>query len=304
MEAEQAKNQAKEPAGRIVMATVKGDVHDIGKNIVGVVLQCNGYEVIDLGVMTPTQKILDAARETKAQHHRAVGPHHAVARRDVPCGGRDGAAGLRYSAADRRRDDQPRAHGRQDRSQLPRGQTVYVTDASRAVGVASSLLSKTARADYAAGVRREYEEIATRHAAQRAPGKAPDASPQARANKLKLDWANYTPPAPTFLGVRTFEHYDLGELVPYIDWTPFFQTWELTGPYPLDPRGRQGGRGRAQSLCRCAGDAGEDRRREMADGQRRVRLLARRRADGDDIVLFGDERAQSRSRRCTRSASR
>ena len=83
MEAEQAKNQTKEPAGRIVMATVKGDVHDIGKNIVGVVLQCNGYEVIDLGVMTPTQKILDAAREQRRQHHRPVGPHHAVARRDV-----------------------------------------------------------------------------------------------------------------------------------------------------------------------------------------------------------------------------
>ncbi len=82
MEAEQAKNQTKEPAGRIVMATVKGDVHDIGKNIVGVVLQCNGYEVIDLGVMTPTQKILDTAREQKAQHHRPVGPDHAVAGRD------------------------------------------------------------------------------------------------------------------------------------------------------------------------------------------------------------------------------
>ena len=102
--------------GKIVMATVKGDVHDIGKNIVGVVLQCNNYEVIDLGVMVPAAKILETARGREGRHHRPVRADHALARRDVPCGGRDGAAGLRPAAADRRRHHQPRAHGGEDPS--------------------------------------------------------------------------------------------------------------------------------------------------------------------------------------------
>ena len=134
------KSQGKEPAGRIIMATVKGDVHDIGKNIVGVVLQCNGYEVDDLGVMTPTQKILDAAKEHKANIIGLSGLITPSLDEMVTCRVRDGAPGLRHSAADRRRDHQPRPYGGEDRSQLSRGQTVYVTDASRAVGVASSLL--------------------------------------------------------------------------------------------------------------------------------------------------------------------
>ena len=107
-----------EPAGRIVMATVKGDVHDIGKNIVGVVLQCNNYEVIDLGVMVPAQKILDTAKRAEGRHHRAVRPDHAVARRDVPCRGRDGARGLRPAALDRRRHHEPRAHRGEDQPEL------------------------------------------------------------------------------------------------------------------------------------------------------------------------------------------
>jgi 5-methyltetrahydrofolate--homocysteine methyltransferase len=112
-----------------------------------------------------------------------------------------------------------------------KGQTVYVADASRAVGVASSLLSRDQKPDFVANVRREYEEIARLHAAQRAPGRRLSLD-QARANKLKLDWKAYTPPVPTFLGLRSFEAYDLGELARYIDWTPFFQTWELVGKYP------------------------------------------------------------------------
>ena len=108
-----------EPAGRVLLATVKGDVHDIGKNIVGVVLQCNNYQVTDLGVMVPAQKILDAARELEGRHHRAVRPDHALARRDVPCRGRDGARGLRPAAADRRRHHQPRAYRREDQPELP-----------------------------------------------------------------------------------------------------------------------------------------------------------------------------------------
>ena len=231
MEAEQAKNQTKEPAGRIVMATVKGDVHDIGKNIVGVVLQCNGYEVIDLGVMTPAQKILDTAREKGAN---IIGLSGLITPSlDEMC----------HVAAEMERQgiDIPLLIGGATTSRVHtavkidpnyrRGQTVYVTDASRAVGVASNLLSKTANAEYVANVRIEYEEIARGHAAQRAPGRRLTLA-EARANKAKFDWKNYAPPAPTFMGVRAYDNYDLAELVPYIDWTPFFQTWELTGKYP------------------------------------------------------------------------
>ncbi len=171
MEEEQAANGGKEPAGRIVMATVKGDVHDIGKNIVGVVLQCNGYEVIDLGVMQPAQKILDVAREKGAN---IIGLSGLITPSlDEMC----------HVAAEMERQgfDIPLLIGGATTSRVHtavkidpnyrRGQTVYVNDASRAVGVAASLLSKGQRADYTAGVRKEYEEIARTHAAKAAPGR-------------------------------------------------------------------------------------------------------------------------------------
>jgi 5-methyltetrahydrofolate--homocysteine methyltransferase len=223
-------DKAKEPVGRIVMATVKGDVHDIGKNIVGVVLQCNGYEVIDLGVMTPAQKILDAAKEAKAN---IIGLSGLITPSlDEMC----------HVATEMERQgfDIPLLIGGATTSRVHtavkidpnyrRGQTVYVTDASRAVGVASSLLADN-KVGYLADVRREYAEIARLHAAQRAPGKRLTIA-EARANKLKLDWANYAPPVPKFLGVRSYDAYDLGELARTIDWTPFFQTWELAGKFP------------------------------------------------------------------------
>jgi 5-methyltetrahydrofolate--homocysteine methyltransferase len=228
---EEGSDKAKEPTGRIVMATVKGDVHDIGKNIVGVVLQCNGYEVIDLGVMTPAQKILDTAREKNCN---LIGLSGLITPSlDEMC----------HVAAEMERQgfDLPLLIGGATTSRVHtavkidpnyrRGQTVYVADASRAVGVASSLLSKDAKPAFVDNVRREYEEISRLHAAQRAPGRRLSLS-EARANKLKLDWSDYVPQAPTFLGLRSFDAYDLGELARYIDWTPFFQTWELVGKYP------------------------------------------------------------------------
>ncbi len=231
MEAEQEKNQTKEPAGKIVMATVKGDVHDIGKNIVGVVLQCNGYEVIDLGVMTPAQKILDTARKEKAN---IIGLSGLITPSlDEMC----------HVAAEMERQgfDLPLLIGGATTSRVHtavkidpnyrRGQAIYVTDASRAVGVASTLLSKTANTDYVKMVRREYEDIAQRHAAQRGPSRRLTIA-DARANKAKIDWTGYVPPRSRFLGLKEFGSYDLGELVDYIDWTPFFRTWELVGPYP------------------------------------------------------------------------
>src|ERR1700760_1000213 len=171
MDAEQAKNQTKEPAGKIVMATVKGDVHDIGKNIVGVVLQCNGYEVIDLGVMTPAQKILDTAKEQGANIIGLSGLITPSLDEMVHVA----------SEMERQGFNIPLLIGGATTSRVhtavkidpnyKRGQTVYVTDASRAVGVASSLLSDTLAKDFKANVRAEYEQIATTHAAQRAPGR-------------------------------------------------------------------------------------------------------------------------------------
>ena len=213
------------------MATVKGDVHDIGKNIVGVVLQCNGYEIIDLGVMTPTQKILDAAREHKADVIGLSGLITPSLDEMVTVA----------SEMERQGFSIPLLIGGATTSKVhtavkinpsyARGQTVYVTDASRAVGVASSLLSKDSGAAYAANVRAEYETIARNHASQRSNARRLKLI-EARANRAKPDFTKVAP-APKFLGTRVFNDYDLKELIRYIDWTPFFQTWELAGPFPI-----------------------------------------------------------------------
>jgi 5-methyltetrahydrofolate--homocysteine methyltransferase len=220
-----------EPAGRIVMATVKGDVHDIGKNIVGVVLQCNNYEVIDLGVMVPAQKILDTAKERKAD---IIGLSGLITPSlDEMC----------HVAAEMEREgfDLPLLIGGATTSRVHtavkispnyhRSQAIYVTDASRAVGVVSSLMSPEERPKAIAQVREEYARMAESHARGRAE-KARTSIADARANALKLDWKNYAPPKPAFLGTRSFRGYDLAELARYIDWTPFFQAWELKGAYP------------------------------------------------------------------------
>ncbi len=231
MEAEQEANKTKEPAGKIVMATVKGDVHDIGKNIVGVVLQCNGYEVIDLGVMVPAQKILEVAKKEKA---------NIIGLSGLITPSLDEMVNV-AAEMERQGFDLPLLIGGATTSRVhtavkispsyARNQAIYVTDASRAVGVVSKLLSKTGANDYANTIRLEYRDIAERHAAQRAPSRRLPIA-DARANKAKIDWKGYTPPKPSFLGLRDFESYDLGELARYIDWTPFFRTWELVGPYP------------------------------------------------------------------------
>jgi 5-methyltetrahydrofolate--homocysteine methyltransferase len=220
-----------EPAGRIVLATVKGDVHDIGKNIVGVVLQCNNYEVIDLGVMVPAQKILDTAKERKVD---IIGLSGLITPSlDEMC----------HVAAEMEREgfDLPLLIGGATTSRVHtavkispnyhRSQAIYVTDASRAVGVVSSLMSPEERPKAIARVREEYARMAESHARGRAE-KARTSIADARANALKLDWKNYTPPKPAFLGTRSFRGYDLAELARYIDWTPFFQAWELKGAYP------------------------------------------------------------------------
>ncbi|MEK8088459.1 methionine synthase [Thermithiobacillus plumbiphilus] len=228
---EALKTEGSRAQGRILMATVKGDVHDIGKNIVGVVLQCNNFEVIDLGVMVPAQKILDTARE-----------------RDVDIIGLSGLITpsleeMTHVAKEMERQgfEVPLLIGGATTSKVhtavkiepgyKRGPTVYVPDASRAVGVAQSLLSPERRDAYIAGIRDEYTGIRTARAAQSDKRKSASLE-AARQNRVPIDWASYTPPKPSFLGIRSFEDYPLQELVERIDWTPFFQSWELAGKYP------------------------------------------------------------------------
>ncbi|TVR11568.1 MAG: methionine synthase [Salinarimonadaceae bacterium] len=221
----------KAAAGKVLMATVKGDVHDIGKNIVGVVLACNNYEVIDLGVMVPMQKILDTAAKEKV---------------DII-----GLSGLITPSLDemvtvaaemeRQGFDIPLLIGGATTSRVHtavkihpsynRGQAIYVTDASRAVGVVSALLSEDQRGPYIEELKREYARVADAHARAEIDKKRLPLQ-KARANALKLDWSQCRPTKPGFTGSRVFRSYDVAELIPYIDWTPFFQTWEMKGRYP------------------------------------------------------------------------
>ncbi len=218
--------------GKIVMATVKGDVHDIGKNIVGVVLACNNYEVIDLGVMVPASKILETA---KAEGADLIGLSGLITPSlDEMC----------HVAAEMERQglDLPLMIGGATTSRVHtavkihpnyrRGQTVYVNDASRAVGVAQALMSQENKAGYIAELRGEYRKIAEAHArAQADKVRLPLAA--ARANAVKPDWSgSYVPPKPAFLGSKMLEDYPIADLVEIIDWTPFFQTWELSGRFP------------------------------------------------------------------------
>jgi 5-methyltetrahydrofolate--homocysteine methyltransferase len=221
----------KPAAGKVIMATVKGDVHDIGKNIVGVVLQCNNYEVIDLGVMVPAQKILETARREKAD---IIGLSGLITPSlDEMC----------HVAAEMERQDfrLPLLIGGATTSRVhtavkispnyAKGQAIYVTDASRAVGVVSKLLSATDAKGYIADVRCEYDKAREGYLrGEQRKSRLPLAA--ARGNATPIDWSRYSPPKPSFLGTRRFNDYDLGQLVPYIDWTPFFATWELTGRYP------------------------------------------------------------------------
>jgi 5-methyltetrahydrofolate--homocysteine methyltransferase len=217
-------------AARILMATVKGDVHDIGKNIVGVVLQCNNFEVIDLGVMQPAEKILEEARKHKVD---IIGLSGLITPSlDEMC----------HVAAEMERQgfNIPLMIGGATTSQIhtavkihpnyKAGQAIYVTDASRAVGVASNLISER-KDEYIADIRKNYADLAARHAAGQQK-KDRQTLAAARENRLRIDWEGYKPVKPAFLGTKVFDDYPLDRLVPYIDWTPFFQTWELAGRYP------------------------------------------------------------------------
>jgi 5-methyltetrahydrofolate--homocysteine methyltransferase len=239
MEAE--KSADAKPQGRIVMATVKGDVHDIGKNIVGVVLQCNNYDVIDLGVMVPAAKILDTAREKKAD---AIGLSGLIT---------PSLDEMVHVAQEMEREGfrlplliggatTSRAHTAVKIAPHYRASTVHVLDASRAVGVVNALLNEQLKSDFDKKTREDYERLRREHAAK-AEGKKLLTLEQARANRTPVDWRSYVPPKPEFLGVRVYGAGKISiavrDLIEYIDWSPFFHAWELRGRYPAildDPK--------------------------------------------------------------------
>ncbi len=229
IEAEKLSGGDTRAKGKVLMATVKGDVHDIGKNIVGVVLQCNNYEVIDLGVMVPPAKILEAARREKVD---IIGLSGLIT---------PSLEEMSFLASEMQREGFtiPLLIGGATTSKVHTavkiepnysGPVVHVLDASRAVGVASALLSDTGRDDFVRDTRVEYEEVRVRRAERQRDLKRQTLA-EARAHKPTID-LTVPVPTPTFEGVRTFDDIALEELTPRIDWTPFFQTWELAGHYP------------------------------------------------------------------------
>ncbi|MEQ8193399.1 MAG: methionine synthase, partial [Rhodospirillales bacterium] len=230
MEEEKKRSGDTKPKGKILLATVKGDVHDIGKNIVGVVFQCNNFDVVDLGVMVPYAKIAEAAKKEKVD---IIGLSGLIT---------PSLEEMASNAGDMTRDgfDIPLLIGGATTSKVHtavkiapnyKGPTVYVTDASRAVGVVTNLVSEKSRVGYLKEIEDDYAKIRKKHEGK-SEGQGHLSIADARAKKFKIDWTDATPPKPTFLGLKVFEDYDLAELTTRIDWTPFFRTWELKGTYP------------------------------------------------------------------------
>ncbi len=229
MESEKSSEDVSRSAGKIVLATAKGDVHDIGKNIVGVVLACNNYEVVDLGVMVSASRILEAARAEGAD---IIGVSGLITPSlDEMC----------HVASEMERENfelplliggatTSRVHTAVKISPNYHGPTVYVPDASRAVGVVSKLMG-TGRQQFVSQTAAEYAAIREQRAAQRRNARRATL-PEARANRCPIDWKIYTPPPPAFTGRKQFDDYPLAELVEFIDWGPFFRTWDLAGSFP------------------------------------------------------------------------
>ena len=288
MEAE--KSAGAKPQGRIVMATVKGDVHDIGKNIVGVVLQCNNYDVVDLGVMVPAAKILETAREKKAD---AIGLSGLIT---------PSLDEMVHVAQEMERENfklplliggatTSRAHTAVKIAPHYHESTIHVLDASRAVGVVNSLLSAKQKGAFDAKTRTEYEALRKAHSAKMREKKLITLE-QARANRIPIDWSSYVPPKPDFTGTRTVAP-SIVELRDYIDWSPFFHAWELRGRYPAifdDPTiGAQ-----ARELFDDAQEVLDRIIAEKSLTARGVFAFWPANAAGDDVDLFRDPAAAGR----------
>jgi 5-methyltetrahydrofolate--homocysteine methyltransferase len=288
IEAEKLRSGDTSSKGKIVMATVKGDVHDIGKNIVSVVLQCNNFEVVNMGVMVPCQQILDTAREHNAD---VIGLSGLIT---------PSLEEMAHVAKEMERQGFkiPLLIGGATTSRVhtavkiepnyPSGATVYVTDASRAVGVCSNLLSNSSRDQYIADIKSDYATAREQHEGKK--GKASYvALTEARAHGVKLDWKKYTPPKPFLTGVHKFEAYPLDKIAEYIDWTPFFQAWELAGRYPKILKDEK---------------VGEEARKLFADAQAMLKKIINEKwltanavfglfpansVNSDDIEIYADE---------------
>ncbi|MGR8999264.1 MAG: methionine synthase [Gammaproteobacteria bacterium] len=288
MEADKAAGE-RQTNGKILMATVKGDVHDIGKNIVGVVLQCNNYDVIDLGVMVPAEKILQTAR---LENVDIIGLSGLIT---------PSLDEMVHMAKEMQRQGftiplmiggatTSRAHTAVKIEPNYQGPTIYVTDASRGVGVASNLLSAELKEEFVKSVRKEYEEVRDRHKGREAKTKQHSLE-EARRNKF--NWGNFEPVKPSFLGIKVIERFPLDTLVWYIDWTPFFQTWEMAGSYPkiLDDK-----------------VVGVEARKLFEDAQVMLKKIISEQwltaravigffpasSDGDDVVVYMDESRQQK----------
>jgi 5-methyltetrahydrofolate--homocysteine methyltransferase len=286
IEAEKARVGDSRPKGKVVIATVKGDVHDIGKNIVAVVLQCNNYEVINLGVMVPWKKIFEVARD---EHCDIIGLSGLIT---------PSLEEMAHNAREMERENltiplliggatTSRTHTAVKIAPNYSGPVIWVPDASRSVSVCSNLLSDDLRAGYLKDVQAEYERVRVQHQGKKGPELV--TLEAARANGLKTDWSAYAPPRPEMPGVRLLNNYDLAEIAEYIDWGPFFQTWELSGPFPAilkDPV------------------VGEAARNVYAEGRAMLKKIVEGRwlkanavfglfraasVDSDDIEIYGDE---------------
>ncbi len=272
--------------GKVVIATVKGDVHDIGKNIVTVVLQCNNFEVVNMGVMVPADKILATARQEKAD---MIGLSGLIT---------PSLEEMQHVAREMQRQgfSIPLLIGGATTSRVhtavkiaphyTRGPVVYVSDASRSVGVCQNLVSDDAAQRFISEVTADYERVREQHAAKKGPELIPLAA--ARANATRIDWAGYLPPKPKFIGRRLFRNYDLAMIAKYIDWGPFFQTWDLHGPFPAIL---------ADEVI------GEHARQVFAEGEKMLERIVHERwltangavaffpasSVGDDIEIYRDE---------------
>ncbi|MDE3020382.1 MAG: methionine synthase [Pseudomonadota bacterium] len=230
IEAEKARLGDSRPKGKMVIATAKGDVHDIGKNIVTVVLQCNNFEVIDLGVMVPASRILETAKKEQADFIGVSGLITPSLEEMIHVAREMEREGFKIPLLIGGATTS-RVHTAVKIAPAYSGPVVYVPDASRSVGVANSLVSSELREDFVYKLNQDYVKVREQHRNKHGQGPRFTIA-QARANAAKIDWLSYRPVRPFHMGIKSFDNYDLQTLVSFIDWTPFFQTWQLHGRYP------------------------------------------------------------------------
>ena len=288
---EQEKSGVSRSNGKVVIATVKGDVHDIGKNIVSVVLQCNNFEVVDLGVMVSCEKILEAATREGANLIGLSGLITPSLDEMVHVAKEMQRLGYRQPLLIGGATTSP-AHTAVKIDPQYAGAVIYVKDASRSVGVCQQLVTPSTRDAYVSNIKAENERRREQHRSKGA--KAPQLSlAQARAKKFKIDWAAYTPPVPIFLGVRAFEDYPLAELVPYIDWMPFFNAWEFAGKFPDILRDKIVGEAASSLYADARRMLEELVAQKWLEARAVVGFFPANSVGDDDINVFTDESRQS-----------